>query len=243
MRRQWSLRVVLVMLGAALCLGGCGTKNKDTAEANGITTEQNKQATNSDTNVKGVSLTSETFNIGGYKIKFPEYSSNLRYQIYAPYPGMTGEARIVGMDFMGSYKNNPFYICASSYTKDSGIEPVSDLDSCVAASAKDINGKIGNIQNYFLSPKVVITEQKKVTVNGREMLKAYGYVDSKEELNKRYGVIEYYTMIDKAPLSDGTKMARQAYWFGLYEYEDDSKKAEMENYLDAMAESFEETEK
>lgn len=221
MRKQKNLGVIaLVVLGTVLCLGGCGTKNID---VNSATAAQGKQTDKSSTNVNGISLTSKTYDIGNFKIKFPECNSDLNYQVYTPENG-GGATHIAGTELIDS-REKPFYIGAFSCARESGI------------ATEKIEEDLSQLSSIFKSPKVGFNNLESENINGVEVLKSDGQIYDDGASYSDYGIIEYYVILDNATPT------QQAVWYGIYTYGDGTSYEKMRNYLDAMANSFKETKK
>lgn len=222
-----TILAVCVFISLSAC--GSGSTNTDNSNnsnmqnidrTSSIATKNNKMDNDNYAN-----LNEEYKSCTGYSLRFPKDFTTDSL--------ITGE--ISYNDTRGRSLSSQF-IFACTY---SGGEDVitTSLDNCVGSCDGTIKHTLQLVDNVRYSKSdIKITEQKKVTVNGQEMLKVYGSV--KQTDGSETGIIGYYTIIN-FKMNGTSEGKQQAYWYGFYENTTDE--LEMENYVDAMAETFKES--
>ncbi len=218
--------VGLVCMGLSIC--ACGNKDVKNTDVNtsasasaGSSNQSNKEKTDKQ------SILGEQYYMPatGIELRFPDAR---KYGLRKNSLGMTSYN-----DERGEAVSDMYIY---SYGWDGIGKPASTLEECVGSCDEQINYYIRNtnIEKYELTDKHVITEQKKVTVNGKEMLKVYGYINRSKDGGQKTGIVGYY-MIVNADSINGGKENQPVYWMGCYEKESDKQK--VENCVDAMAET------
>lgn len=213
---------IIAVMAVCTSLSACGSKATSNNQTIQDTQSSIKNETNKDNSGK---LNKEYKSCTGYSLRFPK--------AFTTDSLVTGE--ISYNDTRGRSLSSQF-IFACTY---SGGEDVitTSLDNCVGSCDGTIKHTLQLVDNVrYSQPDIKITEQKKVTVNGQEMLKVYGSV--KQTDGNETGIVGYYTIIN-FKMNGTSEGKQQAYWYGFYENETD--RSVMEEYIDAMAETFKES--
>ena len=220
--------VVVAMMGLCIGLSACGEKQADNLSGIGEKVSQDNQSVQQTT--KNDILSEEYTPVANCSLKFPREFLTEKFTMQT----------ISHNDRMDRQKATQ-YICASSYMGDYEDKLVTSLEDCVGSCDKNIKNSLSNVHSHkYHYEDINITSQKKVTVNGKEMLKVYGSVPrfdalTGDKLEGTTSIVGYYTIID-FKMNGTPEGKQQVYWYGFYENESD--KAIMEEYVDAMAESF-----
>lgn len=213
--------VVVAMMGICIGLSACGEKNIDNNGKSDENISQNSQTVQEIIN--NDKLSGDYTSLEGYSLRFPKSFLTEKFTI-----------GIISHNGNPNYNYASQYIYTNTYSGRGGDVLVTSLDSCVGSSDEEIKAALSTINAKKYNYKDInITSQKKITINGKEMLKVYGSV--LREDGGTTGIVGYYTIID-FKMSGTPEGKQQFYWYGFYENESD--KAIMEEYVDAMAESF-----
>lgn len=224
MKKGFKYSAVIATMAICASFSACTSKESaNTQNTQEIDkTSSTKTEVNKSSNAK---LNEEYKSCTGYSLRFPKDFTTDSL--------VTGE--ISYNDGRGRSLSSQF-VFACTY---SGGEDVitTSLDNCVGSCDATIKHTLQLVDNVrYSQPDIKITQQQKVTVNGQEMLKVYGSV--KQTDGSETGIVGYYTIIN-FKMNGTPEGKQQAYWYGFYENEAD--KSVMEEYIDAMAETFKES--